>query len=179
MRKKLVSAILSGLIAQVSTGVLAQTETEEVKERVIEEVVVSVNRRKVSVMDTPQSIMAVPEAQLALPTFNDLKDVINLVPGATGYASKQPAAEGTQLRGSGIIQSSADDGQAPVGYYVDDVPFIDITTGTPPPLGTFDLQGIEVLRGPQGTAFGLESVGGCVILRTNPVDLESFGYKAL
>ena len=178
MRKKLVSAILSGLIAQVSTGVLAQTETEEVKERVIEEVVVSVNRRKVSVMDTPQSIMAVPEAQLALPTFNDLKDVINLVPGATGYASKQPAAEGTQLRGSGIIQSSADDGQAPVGYYVDDVPFIDITTGTPPPLGTFDLQGIEVLRGPQGTAFGLDSVGGSVILRTNPVDLESFGYKA-
>jgi outer membrane receptor protein involved in Fe transport len=114
---------------------------------------------------------------MELPTFNEITDVTALVPGATAHANKPPVKEGIQMRGSGITQSGADDGQSPVGYYVDDIPFVDISTPVPPPIGTFDLQRIEVIRGPQGTAHGLDSTAGSIIMRTNPVDLENFGYK--
>ena len=65
----------------------------------------------------------------------------------------------------------------PVGYYIDDIPYVDPFGATPPPLGTFDLNSIEVLRGPQGTSWGQDSSAGSVIMRTAPVDFEEFGYR--
>ncbi|GIR82436.1 MAG: hypothetical protein CM15mP84_01840 [Cellvibrionales bacterium] len=64
-----------------------------------------------------------------------------------------------------------------MGYYVDDIPYVDISTPNPPPIDTFDLERIEILRGPQGTTYGQDSSAGSLIMRTNPVDLQNFGYK--
>ena len=129
-------------------------------------------------MDVTQSIQAVGEEQLELPTLSDLSEVHNLIPGAVAFGNKAPAKENVQFRGSGIVQASASDGQSPVGYYVDDIPYVDISTPAPPPIGTFDVQRIEILRDPQGTTYGQDSSAGSIILRTNPVDLENFGYEA-
>ncbi|XOV85468.1 MAG: TonB-dependent receptor [bacterium] len=144
---------------------------------IIEEIVVSATRRDVPVMDIPQSIQAVTADVLELPSYTEMNQVYNLVPGATTFSNKQPPREGIQLRGSGISQSNAADGISPVGYYVDDIPYMDLSTPVPPPIGTFDLDRVEIIRGPQGTSYGQDSSGGSVILRTAPVDLEKFGYK--
>ena len=141
----------------------------------LEEVIVTATRRPESLMEIPQSIQAIPDTVLASPNFNDMSDVFNLVPGAVQHSAKPPDFEGIQLRGSGITQSNADDGRSPVGYYVDDIPYVDISTPVPPPISTFDLERVEILRGPQGTSYGQDSTGGSVILRTKPVDLANFG----
>jgi len=171
---------LAILTLPISVSVLAQTEDEinaEGYDNVLEEVIVNATRREESIMQIDRSIQAIPEAMLELPSFNEVSDVTMMVPGATAFSNKQPTKEGIQFRGSGIVQSGADDGQAPVGYYVDDVPYVDISTPVPPPIGTFDLERIEIIRGPQGTSYGQDSTAGSVIMRTNPVDLNEFGYK--
>lgn len=181
MKKILFRVFAVSLIASSSGGALAQENGNENgnddDDSLIEEIIVTSDRRDRAIMDVSQSIQAVPEAVLERPTFNEMSDVMNLVPGATSFTGKQPAKEGMQFRGSGVIQAGAADGQSPVGYYVDDVPFVDIATPGLPPLGTFDLKRIEILRGPQGTSYGQDSTAGSVIMRTNPVDLSSFGYK--
>jgi len=176
MKKALLSLIIVVLAAPISTGVWAQDEEEEF-ENILEEVLVTATHREESVMDIDRSIQGFSGELMELPTFNELTDITAMVPGATTHANKPPFKEGIQLRGSGITQSNADDGMSPVGYYVDDIPYVDISTPVPPPIGTFDLQRIEVIRGPQGTAYGLDSTAGSIIMRTNPVDLEKFGYK--
>ncbi len=176
MKNSIIRVLICGLIAPISVSALAQSDDDTV-DPILEEIIVTSTRREEAVMDINQSIQAIPDAVLELPTFSDLSQIHNLVPGATTFSNKAPNKEGIQFRGSGIIQSGASDGLAPVGYYVDDIPYVDISTPVPPPIGTFDLDRIEIIRGPQGTSYGQDSSAGSVILRTKPVDLENFGFK--
>ena len=175
MNKFLLRILMLGMVLPAPVAVFSADDEDEA---VIEEIIVSATRRDVAVMDIPQSIQAITEETLEMPIYNDVRDIYNLVPGAVVHSNKQPAQEGIQFRGSGITQSNAADGLPPVGYYIDDIPYVDISTPVPPPISTFDLQRIEIIRGPQGTSYGQDSTAGSVILRTNPVDLENFGYNA-
>lgn len=172
MYKILLGGLVASLALPTSFSVAAQDD-----EAVMEEVIVSATRRDVAVMDIPQSIQAISADTLELPSFGNMSQVYNLVPGATVFSNKSPQEQGIQMRGSGVVQSNAADDTSPVGYYVDDIPYVDISTPVPPPIGTFDLERVEIIRGPQGTSYGQDSSGGSVILRTAPVDLENFGYK--
>jgi iron complex outermembrane receptor protein len=170
------SAIAIATMLPISSVVMSQSD----ESMEVEEIIVSVSRRDVAVMDLSQSVQAIPEEVLAQPAFNDVRDVYNRIPGATAgitQGQKAPIAEGIQLRGSGVTQTNAGGGAMPVGYYIDDVPFLDVGALSPPPLSTFDLSRIEVIRGPQGTSYGQDSSAGSVIMRTNGVDLENAGYK--
>ena len=176
MKKTLVRLLVCTFTVPIFSGAMAQEN--EAADNAIDEITVISDRREKAIMDVTKSIQAIPEATLTLPTFSEVSDVMNLVPGATSFTNKQPAKEGMQFRGSGIVQGGAADGQSAVGYYVDDVPFVDISTPGLPPIGTFDLQSIEIRRGPQGTTYGQDASAGSIIMRTNPVDLENFGVKA-
>ena len=176
--KKTAIASAIALAATLPLSSVVMSQSDESME--VEEVIVSVSRRDVPVMDLSQSVQAIPEETLAQPAFNDVRDVYNRVPGATAgivNGQKAPLAEGIQMRGSGVTQSNAGGGSMPVGYYIDDVPFLDVGALAPPPLSTFDLDRIEVIRGPQGTSYGQDSSAGSVIMRTNAVDMENAGYK--
>jgi len=176
--KKTAIASAIALAATLPLSSVVMSQSDESME--VEEVIVSVSRRDVAVMDLSQSVQAIPEETLAQPAFNDVRDIYNRVPGATAgitNGQKAPLAEGIQMRGSGVTQSNAGGGAMPVGYYIDDVPFLDVNALSPPPLSTFDLDRIEVIRGPQGTSYGQDSSAGSVIMRTNAVDLENAGYK--
>ena len=127
-------------------------------------------------MSVTQSIQAIPRA-VRTSYSGRCVDGANPIPGAVTFGNKQPVAQSVQIRGSGIVQSSASDAQSPVGYYVDDIPYVDISTPNPPPIDTFDLERIEILRALQGTTYGQDASAGSLIMRTNPVDLENFGYK--
>ena len=171
--------VISVLISTFFASMWAGAQSNDASEENMEEVTVLATRREEAVMDIPQSVQAFSRELLEQPIYSDVGDIFNLVPGATGgitQGGKLPVSEGIQLRGSGLTQSNAG-GQRAVGYYIDDVPFVDIGGLTPPPLTTFDFAGIEVLRGPQGTTYGQDSAAGSVIMRTSAVDLENFGYR--
>ena len=76
----------------------------------IEEVTVTATRRAESIMEVDLSIQAISEETMALPTYKDVNDLFNLVPGATMHGNKQPSSEVVQLRGSGLLQTNAADG---------------------------------------------------------------------
>lgn len=130
---------------------------------VLEEVVVTAQKREESLQDIPIAVAALSKSQLMKFGIDDLG---GLVDGAIPSLKVQPNFDGSStlvlsMRGVG----SADVGQITkdlgVGVYVDGV-YLGRAQG--PALGLTDLERIEALRGPQGTLYGRNSLGGAVNL---------------
>ena len=73
------SAIAIATMLPMSSVVMSQSD----ESMEVEEIIVSVSRRDVAVMDLSQSVQAIPEEVLAQPAFNDVRDIYNRIPGAT------------------------------------------------------------------------------------------------
>ena len=80
MKRALFSVVATTLVAPFSGALLAQEDDGE--QFALEEVIVTATRRSESLMSVTQSIQAISEAQLELPTFSDVSMVVNLIPGA-------------------------------------------------------------------------------------------------
>lgn len=144
---------------------------------IVEEVLVTATRRETQVMETPFSMQVFGAEELERQHIFEVRDLYDYIPGVTIQEENAQTDHTVQMRGSGISSVGADDGQSALGYYLDDVPYLDITSQVAPPLDYFDVQRIEVLRGPQGTSFGQDSAGGSIRVYTNDPDLEEFGFK--
>jgi len=139
----------------------------------LEEIVVTAEKRSSTVQDTPISMTAMSGDLMQQEGISDLYGVVQAVPGI----SVRTAGPGqTELEMRGLSSSG---GSAPtVGFYLDDYPL------TPPAAALngkvvidpdlFDLNRVEVLRGPQGTLYGSGSMGGTIKLVTNPAKLNEF-----
>ncbi len=139
----------------------------------LEEVVVTATRRSESIQDVPMSISAVSQADLEKAGATRVEDVVHMVPGLA-YTENSVGQAVIAIRG---IQTSALTGnvQQPVEIYYDDVPILDLTIPwTVPALQLFDVNRVEVLRGPQGTLFGAGSLSGALRVITNKPDLSEF-----
>lgn len=146
----IVGALLAGLFA--AGPALAQ----------IEEVVVTARKREEPLQKTPVSITAFTEAQLQNPAFKDVGDVTRFAPNViidrgTGNTGGQFNSQ-VFIRGVGQVDFlfSSDPG---VGVYVDEV-YLPRVVGSI--MDVMDIQRIEVLRGPQGTLFGKNTIGGAL-----------------
>jgi iron complex outermembrane recepter protein len=165
---KLPSAVACASIAvgSVSTPSHAQTDTNESSSGPrLEEVVVTATKRAASVQDVPVSITAISardlEAMGANQFFDYGTDIPNLSFGI-GAADGNLAARGIALRG---IQ-----GSNTTGFYIDDTPVLETLDPH-----IVDIARIEVLRGPQGTLYGAESMGGTVRIITEQPDVSASG----
>ena len=139
----------------------------------LEEIVVTAEKRSSTVQDTPISMTALSGELMQQQGITHLSDVIQNVPGL----SQRTAGPGqTELEMRGLSSSG---GSAPtVGFYLNDYPL------TPPAAALvgkvvidpdlFDLNRVEVLRGPQGTLYGSGSMGGTVKLVTNAPVMNEF-----
>jgi iron complex outermembrane receptor protein len=138
---------------------------------VLAEIVVTAEKRVSTVQDTPISMTAMSEGQMQQEGISNISGIIQAVPGI----SQRTAGSGqTELEMRGLSSSG---GAAPtVGFYLDDYPL------TPPAAALngkvvidpdlFDVNRVEVLRGPQGTLYGSGSMGGTVKLVTNAPKLN-------
>ncbi len=143
----------------------------------LEQIVVTAEKRKSTVQKTPISITALSGADLQAEGVTDLVQVAQQVPGVS-FKTSGPGQTEFEMRG---LTSTG--GESPtVGFYLDE------TALTPPAMaqngkvvidpGLFDLNRIEVLRGPQGTLYGASSMGGTIKLVTNPPDPHRFAAAA-
>jgi iron complex outermembrane recepter protein len=140
---------------------------------VLQEVVVTAEKRASTVQDTPISMTALSGDLMQQQGIASLGDVIQAVPGI----SVRTAGPGqTELEMRGLSSSG---GSSPtVGFYLDDYPL------SPPAAALngkvvidpdlYDLNRVEVLRGPQGTLYGSGSMGGTIKLVTNSPQLDQF-----
>jgi iron complex outermembrane receptor protein len=125
----------------------------------LEEVVVTATRREQSVQDVALSVTAFTGDQIRSLGFTNTTDIVSMTPGLNYTV---PNAESSQinffLRGVGL-NDFADASENPVAVYVDDV-YHPASGGLSFQL--FDMDRVEVLRGPQGTLFGRNTTGGLV-----------------
>jgi outer membrane receptor protein involved in Fe transport len=161
---------------------------EPIGPSVLDEVLVTATRQVDTANRVPLSITAQVQRTLDERGVRNLSDLQDSVPslrvsGPGGTALAFSTIRGIQGSGVGVAATS--------GFYLDDVPLqkrnpgggsnTGYATGTPvPPL--FDLERVEVLRGPQGTLFGSGSAGGAVRFITPPPSLterQSYGRAQL
>lgn len=133
------------------------------------EIVVTAQRREQKIMSVPQSVQAMSGAQLVRTGVVDLNAVIRMIPSASNESTISAGSNVFQIRG---VAASETDGDATVGFYLDNFAFS--LPGRPfaPALDFYDLSRVEVLRGPSGTLYGLGSLGGTIKVLTNDPNLE-------
>jgi iron complex outermembrane receptor protein len=139
----------------------------------IEEVVVTAEKRESTVQATPISISALTAEDLTQKNLVTLEAVAFSVPGVS-MRTAGPGQTEYEMRGL----TSAGGSAATVGFYIDETPLsanavaLNGRTVIDPDL--FDLNHVEVLRGPQGTLYGSGSMGGTIKLVTNAPKLGTF-----
>ncbi|MGN6818052.1 MAG: TonB-dependent receptor [Sphingomonas sp.] len=134
------------------------------------DIVVTATRRSESVRNIPISISAISQDQLQRAGALEAKDVVRLVPGLA-YTENSSGQAILAVRG---VQTSAVFGnlQQAVALYHDDVPVLDLVIPwTVPRLQLFDVERVEVLRGPQGTLFGAGALSGAIRVISNKPNL--------
>ncbi|HVK80844.1 MAG TPA: TonB-dependent receptor [Verrucomicrobiae bacterium] len=138
-----------------------------------DDIVVTARRREESVREVPASVSAVSGEQMEEIGAESFADYIQTVPGAF-FNEYQAGRSHVVLRG--IATSSGNEqGQGTVGYYINDVPLTEPGwTIVVPDVDTFDVERVEVLRGPQGSLFGSASLGGVVNYVANTADTGGF-----
>jgi outer membrane receptor protein involved in Fe transport len=144
----------------------------EAKGRGIEEVVVTAQKREEVLRDVPASISVLGGDQVENLSLNSLADFATYVPGFSVNSGGSPGLARITLRG---IQTGG--GGAPlVGMYINDTP---VGSSRSPSsyildLLPYDVQRIEVLRGPQGTLYGAGAMGGLVKYVLREADTHNF-----
>ncbi|WP_442680013.1 TonB-dependent receptor [Sphingomonas sp. ASY06-1R] len=138
------------------------------------EVVVTAQKNGVqSLQRTPLAIQAFSGEDLKERNVKSVDDLVSLVPGALEGQRQSVASRSYNLRGAG---GSNANGDSPIGYYLDDVPFVVTNFGIAPPVRFLDIERVEVLRGPQGTLYGQGSSGGVFIFHTRDPNLNKVQF---
>ena len=138
----------------------------------IEEVIVTAQKRSERLQDVPIAITVVNEKQLAEQRIYTLADLSRTSPALEMIQAFGGPGGGGQIRGIGT-NSFTRSAEGAVGIVVDGVP-----QGNANANNIFDVQRVEVLRGPQGTLFGLTSSAGVINMVTNAPDPSGFNASA-
>jgi iron complex outermembrane recepter protein len=180
-RTLLYAALLSAALAASNAGAQdAPAPTAEKKKaqasdtpQTLEGITVTAAKREQDIQKVPISMTALTGEQLERQGVTSLVDLARIAPALT-VVSSGPGSNNLIIRG---ISSSAGSA-ATVGYYLDDVPIaassnaaLLSTRGVIDP-SVFDIERVEVLRGPQGTIYGSSSMGGTVKYVTNQPDVD-------
>ena len=166
------AAVSIGALAVAATGSLASAqESGEGK------IIVTATKRERPLSDTPVSASAISGEDLVDANAQSLADYITRLPGVV-FNDYQPGVSEVVIRGIAAT-TYHEQGQTTVGYYLNEIPLVE--PGFPigiPDVDTFDLERVEVLRGPQGTLFGSSTLGGAVNYVINTADPGAFDAAA-
>ncbi|AEG48152.1 TonB-dependent receptor [Sphingobium chlorophenolicum L-1] len=134
----------------------AQQETAAEGEVPAGEIVVTAQRREQRLLDVPVAVSAISGETLQSVGVRQATDVVKLVPGLT-FLNAGPVSL-FSVRGI-TLNDYGDSNESPIAFYADDVYIAALaaTTGQ-----MFDIERVEVLRGPQGTLFGRNATGGLI-----------------
>jgi len=154
------AALLAGAAwGALSTGVNAQQVSAPQDESIVDEVVVTARRREESLLDVPVAVTALSAARLQDTGAADITALQQQTPNATVQVAR--GSNSTLISFiRGVGQQDPLWGFEPgVGLYIDDV-YVARPQGAV--LDIFDINRIEVLRGPQGSLYGRNTIGGAV-----------------
>ncbi|MGC3980861.1 MAG: TonB-dependent receptor [Steroidobacteraceae bacterium] len=137
-------------------------------EAALEEVVVTATLREQALQDVPASITALTAQTLQDAGQQHFEDVMGLVPNLN-WAGGTSRPRYFQIRGIGEREQYEGAPNSSVGFLIDDIDF----SGLGMPATLFDIQQIEVLRGPQGTRYGANALAGLIAVRSKDPEQEA------
>ncbi|MBV8342756.1 MAG: TonB-dependent receptor plug domain-containing protein, partial [Gammaproteobacteria bacterium] len=143
----------------------------------LEEVVVTAQKRETTAQTTPVSLTAFSGADIQDRGFTDLSALVQSAPGVSIRTSGPGMAE-FEMRGVASVG-----GNSPtVGFYYDETPLTSPAATNEGKIvispALYDLNRVEVLRGPQGTLYGSGSMGGTIKVVPNPPNPAAFDASA-
>jgi iron complex outermembrane recepter protein len=169
------AGIIGALLALVAGAPSAQGQQSEGSAAgpvaVLDEVVVTARKRTEKLLDVPVAVTAFSGEALEQRGSESIGDFLQEAPGVNLF----DRGNGYKLSIRGISTSL---GANENGYYLDELPFTGVTVPINPDVRSWDLERVEVLRGPQGTLFGEGSMGGTVRILTRDPVFNEWGAKA-
>ena len=160
-------AALAVVATAASHLALAQSEG-------LEEIVVTADFREARIEELPVSVTVLDREELRATTQQHFEEAIRRVPNLN-LSGEGSRARYFQLRGVGELEQYDGAPNPSIGFIVDDIDFSGLGS-----IGTlFDIDRVEVLRGPQGTRYGANALGGLVYMRSQaPPDALSADVEA-
>ena len=156
------SLCAAAAVAWVPSVASAQTMPAAADAGALEEITVTATRRETNLQSTPIAVSAISSQQITALAPHDLGDLASSIPNFSAARIAGFNAASFAMRGVGqnniIVYFDS-----PVAVLVDDFVMPSPQTQL---LDTFDIEQVEVLRGPQGTLFGKNTTGGVVAVRT-------------
>jgi iron complex outermembrane receptor protein len=169
------SALALGQSTAFAQTVPAADQTAAAPSDALQEVVVTAEFRKERLQETPIAITAVNSEAMEQRNMTNLIDVANVAPNVTMFENS--AAYGKTnaafIRGIGQGDFNLAAGEPGVGIYIDDV-YFSTTLGSA--FDLYDLDSVEILRGPQGTLQGKNSIGGAINMHSKKPTGDDSGY---
>jgi len=167
------SALALGAIPSAALAQDSEAEEGAEEQSGVASIIVTAQRREESVQDVPIAITAFNQEELSRRGIANALEVAQFVPNLVGLNNTGlGTANAYYLRGIGNVESIATF-DPPIGTYVDD---IYLSRQNANNLSFFDVNRVEVLRGPQGTLFGRNTTGGAVNVYMNRPGDEFAGY---
>ncbi len=172
LRKMLITTAIVSVIAPSSVWAQDQND-EERRSMVLDEIVVTAQKRSENITDVPISVTSVSAETIADRGITDTAELAKVVPGFV-YQSSTFGSPIYYIRGVGFAEITQAISPA-VSVYVDQapLPFSVMARGA-----VLDLQAVEALKGPQGTLFGQNSTGGAInYIAAKPTEEFSAGAE--
>jgi len=156
------------IVTPISFSVSAQ---EEAPSLAIEEIIVTARKKEESIQDVPMAVTAITE-QLRESSVRRIEDIQAFAPNL--FINRTPGiGSGAAITIRGVASLESDKSYEPSIGVVMDGMFLGTSSGVL--LDNFDIERIEVLRGPQGTLFGKNTTGGILNIIRTPVSLNEMG----
>lgn len=160
------TTVISAIVVALAIGGQSPIALSQVG--VLEEVIVTARKREESLQETPVAVTALSADALRDAGVRNLADLNQIAPNIeVSSANGTAPLANIYIRGIGQ-RNSGPNIDSGVGIYIDEV-YIGRPDGAL--LDIYDMQSVQVLRGPQGTLFGKNTTGGALVFTTNrPVD---------
>lgn len=180
-------AYLASVIAAIGVAMPASAQTAPAADNATEEtanssdnategeIIVTARRRDERLIDAPVAITALGGGTLDNYAVTEFSDLASMVPTMVAGKAASGSSASIFLRGVGSTALSAGFDQS-VSFVVDGMP---MSRGREIGLSQYDVQRVEVLKGPQALFFGKNATGGLISVTTNgPADIFEAGFKA-
>jgi outer membrane receptor protein involved in Fe transport len=164
-------------LAIASNSALAQAPVAE-RDEIIEEIIVTAQKRENLARKVPISLFAESGHYLRHAGIDSVGMLGDLAAGVE-TVSQHTGKMQLVIRGVTNLGDRAQDSTASVGYYVDETPLSSFLPTSMPDMGLWDVERVEILRGPQGTLFGEGSMGGTIRVITRKPDPTEFGGEVV
>jgi iron complex outermembrane receptor protein len=168
-RKSLLALSVGVISLPISTSLYAQEEVNAQREKSVENITVTARGRVETIVEVPLSERYFSEMEIENARIKGVDDFIGLTPGVTLANAQDSGTNFITIRGVSQVRN----GEPPVAVVVDDVIQVNSRSFDQ---GLFDLQSIEVLRGPQGALYGRNATQGAILINTQKPSDTLEGY---